>query len=88
MPRRKRRVEAGGIGIVGSAVTLYINWPLIQTFKGARAIFRNNELILAIGPIAIALIIPLATIILVNRKIAPTARARFRTKPTAPKTPA
>jgi hypothetical protein len=80
------RVIATLFGIIGTGVTLYINWPLIQTFKSARAIFRNNELILAIGPIAISLIIPLAAIILVNRKIAPTARARFRTKPAAPKT--
>ena len=36
------------------------------------------------------LIIPVATIVLVNRKIAPTARARFRQKPdvTPPSQPA
>jgi hypothetical protein len=49
-------------------------------FKGAGRMFRDNQLMM-IGPIAIALIIPIATIILVNRKIAPTARARFRAKP-------
>ena len=38
-----------------------------------------------IGPLAIALVIPIATLVLVNRKIAPTARARFRQP--APRTP-
>ena len=39
------------------------------------------------GPLALGLIIPIATIVLVNRKIAPTARARFRQKPTDTPTP-
>jgi hypothetical protein len=74
------RIVATGGGVVGALVTLYINWPMLQMFKGAGRMFRDNQLMM-IGPIAIALIIPIATIILVNRKIAPTARARFRAKP-------
>ena len=32
--------------------------------------------------LAFALVIPVATIVLVNRKLSPTARARFKSKPT------
>ncbi|HEY5944538.1 MAG TPA: hypothetical protein VIV40_03565, partial [Kofleriaceae bacterium] len=67
-------------GVVGALVTVYINWPILNAFKHMRGL-EKNELIL-LGPLAMALIIPIATIVLVNRKIAPTARARFRQKPT------
>jgi hypothetical protein len=36
--------------------------------------------LLQIAPMAIALVIPVLTLILVNRKIAPTARARFKSR--------
>jgi hypothetical protein len=38
-------------------------------------------LIIALPAIVLTLIISIATIVLVNRKIVPTARARFRPKP-------
>lgn len=79
------RIIATLFGVVGTAVTLYINWPLLKMLKSAGG-FLGNSQALQIGPIAIALIIPVATVVLVNRKIAPTARARFR-KPAAPQPP-
>lgn len=79
------RIVATLFGVVGAAVTLYINWPMLKMLKGMGRMFDTSAL--QLGPISIALIIPVATLILVNRKIAPTARARFRTKP-APTPPA
>lgn len=73
------RVIATVYGAVGVALTLYLNWPLIQAMKEMHGRAGMTET-LALGPVVLALIIPVATILLVNRKIAPTARARFRAK--------
>ena len=75
------RIIGSVFGIVGAIVTVYINWPIINAIKGARGFIGQSEAMM-LGPMAMALIIPVATLVLVNRKIAPTARARFRTKPT------
>lgn len=75
------RIVATVFGVIGSAVTLYINWPMLKMFKGMGRMLGGNSQMMAVAPVAISLIIPVATVILVNRKIAPTARARFRTKP-------
>jgi hypothetical protein len=80
------RIIATVFGVVGTGVTLYINWPLIKALKSIGG-FLGNSQAMQIGPVAMALIIPIVTIVLVNRKIAPTARARFRTKPAAPQPP-
>jgi hypothetical protein len=77
------RVIATAFGIVGAVVTVYVNWPLIEMMKHMRGILGQTETMM-IGPMALSLIIPIATIALVNRKITPTARARFRTKPSTP----
>jgi hypothetical protein len=37
--------------------------------------------VVALAPLALALVIPVATLLLVNRKIAPVAQARFRSQP-------
>jgi hypothetical protein len=75
------RVIATVSGVVGAAVNLYIAWPMFDAIRhsGAKASIMAAT---AFGPTAIALIIPIATVVLVNRKIAPTARARFRSRPT------
>jgi hypothetical protein len=77
------RAIASVFGLVGTALTVYVSWPVIKSFGSSRAL--GGEL-LQYAAIGIALIIPIATIVLVNRKITPTARARFRTPAT--KTPA
>jgi hypothetical protein len=74
------RVIATVFGIVGAGVAIYTNLPLISELKHMRGMMGGDAL--SIGPLAMALIIPIATIVLVNRKIAPTARARFKSKPT------
>jgi hypothetical protein len=74
------RVIATVFGVVCALITVYINWPLLEMLKHARGL--PGKEILAFGPLAMALIVPIATVVLVNRKIAPTARARFRQRPT------
>lgn len=72
------RIISTVFGVVGIGVALYTNYPLIEEVKHMRGMGADA---MAIGPLAFALIIPISTIVLVNRKIAPTARARFRQKP-------
>jgi len=74
------RIIASVFGVVGAGVAIYMNLPLIQQFKHLQG-FMSLTTALSIGPLALALIMPVATLVLVNRKIAPTARARFRQKP-------
>lgn len=79
------RAIASVFGVVGAAVTLYINWPMLKMLKGMSGLLgRGGAELLQVAPMAIALVVPVLTLILVNRKIAPTARARFKPKP-APK---
>jgi hypothetical protein len=75
------RIIATVFGVVGVAVAIYTNYPFIEEMKHMHGMGADS---LAIGPLAFALIIPVTTIVLVNRKIAPTARARFRQKPAQP----
>jgi hypothetical protein len=77
------RIVATVYGAVGVVVTMYINWPVMQMLGHARGMAGGSESMM-IGPLALALILPIATIALVNRKIAPTARARFRPKAEPP----
>jgi hypothetical protein len=49
--------------------------------RGSSAWDANPGFVVMFGAIAISIILPVATIILVQRKIAPAARARFREKP-------
>jgi hypothetical protein len=69
---------ASVFGVAGIAITLYINWPLLQMLKHSGG--RLSESAIMFGPLALAMVIPVATLVLVNRKIAPTAQARFRSK--------
>lgn len=73
------RIIATVFGVVGAGVAIYTSWPLIEEFKHMRGMMGASAI--GIGPLALALILPVATLVLVNRKIAPTARARFRQKP-------
>jgi hypothetical protein len=64
-------------GAVGIAITLYINWPMLQMIKHGGQLGGDSVMF---GPLALAMVIPVATLVLVNRKLTPTAQARFRTK--------
>jgi hypothetical protein len=63
-------------GVGGAAMTMYIAWPV---FKMIGRVF-SPDAAMQVGPMAINLVLPVATLLLVNRKIAPTARARFRSQ--------
>jgi hypothetical protein len=73
------RIIATVFGVVGAGVAIYLNWPMLQELRHLRGVM-SPMMAIAIAPLALALIIPVATLVLVNRKIAPTARARFREK--------
>lgn len=74
------RIVASVFGVVGAGVAVYTNLPIVETFKHMHGLMSPMSAV-AIAPLALALIMPIATLVLVNRKIAPTARARFRQKP-------
>lgn len=67
-------------GVVATALQLWMTWPIIDAMKHSRGIFGGAEMSMMIGPIAMGLVIPVGTLLLVARKIAPTATARFRPK--------
>ncbi len=65
--------------IVAIIISVYLTWPVLQQMK---YILRGGpETMMMFLPMAIQLVIPIATLVLVNRNIAPTAQARFRTPP-------
>jgi len=70
-------------GVVATGVAIYINLPMLEAMKqmGIGGMFTmrgggGNPLMFA--TVAIAVIVPVTTLVLVNRKTAPTAQARFR----------
>ena len=71
------RAIANVFGVIGTAVTLYVDWPLFQALKKLDIGYNSS---LVYMPVVLAMIIPIATLLLVNRKVAPTARARFKTR--------
>ncbi len=75
------RVIATVFSVVAGALTIYIMWPVLQGMKHLGRMM-SQETLMMIVPLAIQLVIPVSTLVLVNRKIAPTARARF-----VPRTP-
>lgn len=67
-------------GVIATALQLWMVWPIIDAVKHSRGMFGGAEMSMMIGPIAMGLVIPVGTLLLVARKIAPTATARFRPK--------
>jgi hypothetical protein len=77
----RHRVVASIYGVVAAAVSIYVNLPLIRTIDelGLDGVLnpRDGGPIL-LGGLAIGLVVPIGTVLLVNRRTAPTAQARFR----------
>lgn len=69
--------------VVSAALTVYMMWPMLKAMTGGmRGMGRMGpEMVMMFVPIAISLVLPVATLLLVNRKIAPVAKARFRPAP-------
>jgi hypothetical protein len=76
------RVVGTIYAVIAAAITVYMMWPVLQALKGLGGMRgMGPESVMMFVPLAINLVLPVATLILVNRKIAPVARARFRSKP-------
>jgi hypothetical protein len=67
--------------IVAIIISVYLTWPVLQQLKFIMRMGPQG--IMMFLPMAIQLVIPISTLILVNRNVRPTAQARFRT-PAAP----
>ncbi|MBV8758963.1 MAG: hypothetical protein JO257_16870 [Deltaproteobacteria bacterium] len=76
----QHKIIATVFGVVAGAVAIYTNYPLLQQLKHLHGFLGADAI--AFFPLVLSLIIPVATIVLVNRKIAPTATARFKPKTT------
>ena len=62
--------------IVAIIVTVYLTYPMLQAMKHIGQM--GPSAVTMFIPVAIQLVIPIATLVLVNRRVAPTAQARFR----------
>ncbi|MGE5186939.1 MAG: hypothetical protein ACM31C_33035 [Acidobacteriota bacterium] len=81
------KIIATIFGAVAVAVTVYLYWPILDAVRHAGSGHGKMGMsdTLVFGPLVIQLILPVSTILLVNRKISPQARARFRSRtPDAP----
>ncbi|MGN6111325.1 MAG: hypothetical protein ACTHU0_39885, partial [Kofleriaceae bacterium] len=76
----QHRVVAIVYAVVATVVTIYLCSPVLDQLKSMRSL----QTPMMIGPLAIQFVLPISTLILVNRKIAPTARARFKPRDPAP----
>ena len=74
------RVLGTVYAMVAIIVGVYLTWPVLQALKHFGRLGPQGVMLFI--PMAMQLVVPIATLILVNRNIAPTARARFR--PRAP----
>ncbi|MEO7095103.1 MAG: hypothetical protein ABI175_17720, partial [Polyangiales bacterium] len=70
------RIVGTAFAILAIIISVYISWPVLQNLKMIGRLGPQGAMMFI--PMAIQLVLPVATLILVNRNIAPTARARFR----------
>ena len=74
------RIIGSVYALVSGGLGLYLLWPALELLRHSGDMFGGPEKILTFGPMALQLVIPIATLILLNRSIAPTARARVRSR--------
>jgi len=73
----------GTVFAIGSiAITIYMSLPIFSMWESFHGTL-GSDVLKMLWPTAIALVVPIATLLLVNRRITPTARARFRQRPAA-----
>lgn len=65
-------------GAAASLVTLYLMWPMMKALFSRAGGFRDEGMVISFAMMAIQLVLPVVTVLLVTRVIAPTARARYR----------
>ena len=73
------RIVSIVFAVASIAITVYIAWPIFSMWNDLQGTLGSGALKL-LWPMAISLVIPVATFLLVNRRITPTARARFRAR--------
>jgi hypothetical protein len=75
------KVAATVYGVVATLVTVYLFWPVLKAMtSGFGALSKGAGGMLEMvgyGTMAIFLVIPIATVVLANRKVTPQATARF-----------
>ncbi|MDX2094013.1 MAG: hypothetical protein SFX73_39650 [Kofleriaceae bacterium] len=69
------RIIGSVFAVAAVLMAIYVNWPML---KAMAHIMRQPKMVAAFIPIAIQLVVPIATLVLVNRKITPTAMARYK----------
>ncbi len=74
------RIIAMAYAVVVGALTVWTMYPMLKQISQIGRHF-DPEMVTMFIPIAINLVIPVATLLLVTRKTAPTATARFVAKP-------
>ena len=75
-----RRIVPTAFGVIGAGITLWITWPVLKDLTAYR--FGPTNFI-APAMLGLGLVIPVVTLLLVNRQTGPTARARYRVRPEA-----
>jgi hypothetical protein len=73
------RIAASAYGAIATIVTIYLQWPTLKMVKhmGGGGPFGGDS----VGPfmvLALSITLPVAALILVNRKVRPAAQARIR----------
>lgn len=73
----RHRLAGTVYGVVASVVAIYLAWPTLHSFShGAGVLSPTNAVMLV--PLAMTLVAPVGTLILVNRALTPTAQAHIR----------
>lgn len=78
-------------GVVATGVAIYVNLPALEALGSlgmGGMIGGGAGGPLTLGTVAIAVILPVTSLVLVNRKLAPAAHARYRAAAPAPTPPA
>lgn len=70
------RIIATAYGVIAAALTLYLSWPALRGLE--HLALSNPTHLISLITVGLALVIPVSALILVNRKVAPTATARFK----------
>jgi hypothetical protein len=75
----RHRLAATLYGAVATLVTVYVYWPTVKAvFSSSIVGLMDPGSVIPMAWLAMVLVIPLGTILLVNRRLTPEARARLR----------
>lgn len=70
------RIVVTAYGVVIVVLTLYLSWPELRGIEHLK--LSDPEAVASLLTVGLALVIPAAALLLVNRKLAPAATARFK----------